>query len=399
MHYNPYGTTNINLSCIGFGGMRLDTATSLDERAALVVSAYEKGINYFDTAPGYPESEQVFGLAFKTMKADRDRQPFFVSSKTMRGQPGGVRRDLETSLSRMGLDSIDFYHLWCVMSLDDYQRRIRGGVLKTLENLKREGLIRHICVSSHMAGDDIEQMLRDYPFDGVLLGYSAMNAAYRENGLEAAASLNRGIAVMNPLGGGIIPQNPERFRFLITQPGETAVEGALRFLLNDSRISLSLVGFGNEAELQEALRAVDGYQPISDERLAAMKSALSDAMNALCTGCRYCDSCPEEIPVPKMMDAYNQLLLVGKNQPMLDRLRWHWGLLPMEKHHFNRCTRCGQCEDLCTQHLPIRERLQEIDAAVARYRSTLSKRTVVTHTARSLLKKVRTRVSGLRRSR
>lgn len=395
MIYHTYGQTGIDLSCIGFGGMRFDSAQPLDERAELVAKAHQHGINYFDTAPGYPESETVFGIAFKNMKQARGRPPFYVSTKSMSRTPDGIRRDLETSLERMGLEKIDFFHLWCVMSLDDYHKRAQNGVLRMFENLKREGLIQHICVSTHMNGDDIDTLLQRYPFDGVLLGYSVMNFAYRTAGLNAAARMKQGVVVMNPLGGGVIPKNPDRFRFVTTSPEESVTEGALRFLMNDPRITLSLVGINNEKELEEALKAVDGFQPIPDEQISTIQGGLSKAMDTLCTGCRYCDSCPEGVFVPGMMDAYNQFLLTHKSQSMLDQLKWHWGLNLIERDLFNRCTQCGRCEDLCTQHLPIRNRLKDIDHKVSQYRNTLSRRVVWRHEAKSFLKKIKKRIENI----
>jgi hypothetical protein len=259
----------------------------------------------------------------------------------------------------MGLDYIDFYHVWCVLTPDAYQERKTKGAIKEFEKLKSEGLIKHICVSSHMTGSEITAMLNDYPFEGILLGYSASNFAYRDEGLETAAKLNRGVVVMNPLAGGVIPQNPDRFSFVKTRPDETVVEGSLRFLLNDPRITVALVGMGNKTHLEEVARAVDGFKPLSPESVKKIRGSIKEAFNELCTGCRYCDSCPQGIPVPKMMDAYNQYLLSSKPQDILNRLRWHWGI-GLEDEYLSKCTQCGQCEKACTQKLPICDRLKFI---------------------------------------
>ena len=77
-------------------------------------------------------------------------------------------------------------------------------------------------------------------------------------------------------------------------------------------------------------------------------------------GAEYCDRCPEGIPIPKLMDAYNQYKLHGKTDALLNRLKWHWDVPPAEA---GRCTECGQCEEVCTQHLPIIQRLKQIAAA------------------------------------
>ncbi|MBA4388289.1 MAG: aldo/keto reductase [Verrucomicrobia bacterium] len=364
MIHRVYGATGTEMSVIGFGGMRFLDQANVEQCAALVKYAYDKGINYFDTAPGYGKSEELFGVALKEMLKERSRRPFYVSTKTFGGDPASVRRDLETSLKRMGLDHIDFYHMWCVMSQQSFTDRKAHGVLKEFEKLKNEGLIKHICVSTHMTGTDIGAMLADYPFEGVLLGYSAMNFAYRDKGLDAAAGAGRGVVVMNPLGGGIIPREPARFAFVRTRAEESVTEGALRFIINDARITVALVGFSTTAQVDEALRAVDGFRPLSKEQVAGIRASLSAAFNELCTGCRYCSDCPQRIPVPSYMEAYNHMLLGKGPQDILNRLKWHWGI-KQEDDYLDRCTECGQCEKHCTQKLPIMKRLAEIRREVA----------------------------------
>jgi len=368
MIYHTYGSTGIEVSAIGFGGMRFDER-NLDSCAALVEAAYDAGINYFDTAPGYGESEKIFGAAFKQMRKTRSQKPFYVSTKSMKDEPKKVREDLETSLKRMNLDYIDFCHFWYVLSLDEYRRRKANGILKEFEKLKNEGLIRHICVSTHMTGTDIGKMLRDYPFEGVLLGYSVMNFAYREAALETATRLNLGIVIMNPLGGGIIPQNPERFAFVKTRPRESVVEGALRFLLNDRRITIGLVGFSKQEHIKEAVRAVDGYKPIPQKTIERIRTSLSKYFNELCTVCQYCDKCPQGIRVPELMDSYNHHVLTGKAAETILRLEMHWGF-DLGDDFLQDCTECGQCEDACTQKLPIRERLKTLQQVVKKHLSS-----------------------------
>jgi predicted aldo/keto reductase-like oxidoreductase len=253
-----------------------------------------------------------------------------------------------------------------VLTPDSFRTRKANGVLKEFERLKNEGLVKHICVSTHMTGAEIGDMLNDYPFAGVLLGYSAMNFAYREAGLEAAARHKIGVVVMNPLGGGIITQHPDRFNFLKTRTNETVVDGALRFLLSDPRITIALVGLGNQQHLADAILAVEGFQPIIQEKINFIRASLKDSFDQLCTGCRYCDNCPERIPIPKLMEAYNHFLLNQKRKDLLDRLYWHWGISTKDDYS-SRCVECGQCEDECTQKLPIIQRLKNIKYEIDNY--------------------------------
>ncbi|MBP7022324.1 MAG: aldo/keto reductase [Planctomycetes bacterium] len=373
MLYRTYGKTKNVVSAIGFGGMRFEEGTP-EEMAELVQFAYDSGITYFDTAPLYcnNQSEHYFGLAFAEMKKSKGER-FFVSTKSSGKTEKKIRKDLENSLQRMGLEYIDFYHAWCVMDWEDYCKRKSSGVFKTMEKLKEEGLIRHICVSTHMNGKEIGNMLKEYPFDGVLIGYSAMNFSYREVALDVAKDLQCGVAIMNPLGGGLIPQHPDVFSFVKTQEKESVVEAALRFLLDDSRITLMLVGFSNKAQIQEAIAAVDGYHPISESNRTRIRSNLHETFNSMCTGCQYCNLCPQHIEIPKFMDAYNQYLLTSKTKDLVKRLTWHWGNYK-DALQLNSCLQCGACERNCTQKLPIIQRLQEVYHIVQKDADTNTKK-------------------------
>ncbi len=357
MRYRSYGTTGKSVSVLGFGGMRFEQIDDVDACIAMMVRAAEGGVNYFDTAPKYfgTKSEEVYGAGLAELR--RLGHPYFLSTKTFESTESGVRREIEGQLERLGVDSIDFYHIWCITNLDNWRERKANGVLETFGKLKDEGLIRHICVSSHLIGDEIKELLDEGVFEGVLFGYSGYNFSTRQKAFDAIRAQNIGCVVMNPLGGGLIPGNPDLFSFLKTQEDETVVQAALRFLIAHPEITISLVGFGSIEHIDEAIAAVEGYREIGASTLAGIKSRASASFEGICTGCQYCDNCPEGIPIPKLMDAYNQKLLRGDDSGLLGRLRYHWSISPDEAA---RCIECGQCENDCTQHLPIIERLKDI---------------------------------------
>jgi len=364
MLYREYGLTGKKVSLLGFGGMRFGRIDDHDECVRTMLAAAEGGVNYFDTAPGYFEtkSEIVFGEGFTEMK--RRNLPFYSATKTFSASEKDVRKEIEAQLKRLGLPTIDFYHIWCISSLDEWKERKKNGVLEVFRKLKDEGLIRHICISSHLIKDEIKELLLEGVFEGVLFGYSVYNFRTRQAAFDAIREKNLGAVVMNPLGGGIIPQHPERFGFL-QRPGESTVTAALRFLWDHPEISATLVGFENEKQVQEALAAMAGYKPRSAAELEKVKAGVYASQEGLCTGCGYCvegkagSLCPQGIPIPKFMDAYNQKILSTQDQkdPIGERLHWHWSL---KRSEAGKCIACGQCEKACTQHINIIERLKEI---------------------------------------
>ena len=366
MIYREYGKTGKQLSLLSFGGMRFSNIDNHDDCVQMMVEAAEGGINYFDTAPQYfgIKSEQVFGKGLAELR--RRGLPYYSATKTFSADEKIIRQELEAQLKRLQVDCIDFYYVWCLIHLDDWRGRRKKGVVEVFRKLKEEGLIRHICVSHHLPGDQVKEVLEEDEFEGVLFGYSAANFAYREETFAAIAERKLGAVVMNPLAGGVIPRHPELFKFVQTQPDETVSQAALRFLFAHQDITSVLVGFANSAEVKEGLEAVKGFQEITPARLAELKLGINEAFRDLCTGCRYCDNCPEGIPVPRLMDAYNHLLLGDGKYAMFDRLKWHWTTSPDEAA---KCTECGECEDACTQHLPIIGRLGKMaELAQARNR-------------------------------
>jgi uncharacterized protein len=357
MIYRKHGNTGKNLSIIGFGGMRFKDIDNRDECVEMIIKAAELGINYFDTAPAYfgIKSEEIFGHAFKEFK--KQNVPFFSSTKTFSSKPKEIRKEIEAQLKRLNIEAIDFYHIWNIVTLGNWNERKKNGVIETFIKLKEEGLIKHICVSHHLIGDQIRELIKEDVLEAVLFGYSAYNFNARQEGFDIIKNKKLGCVVMNPLGGGIIPQNPQKFEFIKQHKNQPIVDAALHFIFAHREITTALVGFSTIEEIIEAAKAVDSYNGLSQKKLLEIKKHNDTSFDGLCTGCQYCDSCPEDIPIPKYMEAYNYKLLYEKDKQLHDRLKWHWNI---PKDWAAKCTECGQCEDLCTQHLPIIERLRDI---------------------------------------
>jgi uncharacterized protein len=355
MWYKPYGKTGLQLSAIGFGGMRFSQPNQTDEMAQIVLHAHAKGINYFDTAPFYcdDKSEEIMGRAFSTMPRDS----FYCSTKCAAAKGDELRASLERSLKRLCVDSIDFFHIWCLLWPHHLDQRIAGGAIQAALRAKEEGLIKHLVVSTHLNGQEMVRVLESGYFEGVTLGYNVLNFPFRQEGLNAAMRLGLGVATMNPLGGGLIPRNAEKLAFIKGAADRDVVQGALRFNVSEPAVTLALVGFASPAEVDQSVEAVENFSPFSSERIESIKAQVQSGFDGFCTGCGYCLPCPANVPIPKFMDVYNQKVLQGGDQEMRDRLKWHWSLSPDEA---SVCTQCGQCEEACTQHLPIRDRLSEI---------------------------------------
>lgn len=366
MYYKEYGNTGLKVSAIGLGTLRYDMndvkAGNYGKCAEIPLYALEKGINYWDTAPDYCEdkSEMITGLALSQV----DRSRVFVTSKTNLSTLGSdhptrddFRRRLEMSLNRLKTDYIDFYHMWCMMNMESFQQHM-DALYGFFEDAKREGLIRHIAVSSHMQGNDNETVVCQGRFEGMLIGYNALNYRFRQSGIKKAYENGMGIVVMNPLSGGLIPQRPELFSYLTEGTDLTVPQAALRFVASHREITVTLAGCTTKQHVDDAVKAVENLTEYPAEAVAERFGG-SMAVNDLCTGCGYCKGCPAGIEIPKLMDGYNQKIISGSAEMIPTRLRIQWELKPEAAA---ACIGCGFCEKKCTQHLPIAARMREIAA-------------------------------------
>lgn len=363
MRYVEYGKTGKRVSCVGFGGMRFDTKKPKEENAELLHYACSKGINYFDTAPGYcdDQSEDIFGIALKDMPGE-----YYVTTKGMPTEfdtAPKAKDAVRKSLDRLGVDKIHFYHVWCLRKMEHWELAMKpGGQYEGLLELKEEGLIEHIVCSSHMRGPEIRTIVESGKVEGVLLGVNVLNFPYRWDAVVAAARSGCAVVAMNPLGGGAIPKHEKDLAFLASD-GETPTEAALRFAIACPEITVALVGLDSRDHIDTACRVAESARPFSEAERERIRRHVSENMDAACTGCGYCEGCPENIPVPSYMQYYNEKQVFGRSEEeMLKNLAFQhdWGLLVGRVAEAGDCTECAECEEACTQHLPIIERMRDI---------------------------------------
>ncbi len=364
MYYKKYGNTDMKVSAVGLGLMRYDDedvkAGRFDKCAEIPLYALEQGINYWDTAPFYcdDKSEIITGKAVAQIK----RSDIYLTSKANMGTLGtkaptrdDFRKRLEMSLDRLQTDYIDFYHIWCMLSLESFEDHIEK-LYKFYEEARDEGLIRNIVFSSHMSGDDLTQAVEYNEFKGMLIGYNALNYRFRQSGIERAYDKGMGVVVMNPLGGGMIPGNMDKFQYLAEGTDLTVPQAALRFVASHREITVTLAGCTTKAHVDDAVKAVENLVEMPAKDIVKKYEAHGSAYNDLCTSCGYCKGCPAGIEIHKYMDVYNYYLF-GGIEGGKDRLQGMWGI---NEEAAKTCLSCGKCETLCTQHLPIIQRLDEI---------------------------------------
>ena len=374
MQYRKLGRTGLEVSALGFGCMRLPTlgsADRIDEEAAtgLIHDAIEAGVNYIDTAWFYHsggqgqagQSEPCVGRALAGPWRDR----VHLATKLPQ-QLVSTRADLESflprQLERLATDRIDMY---LVHGLDGaaWDKMKALGVVEYLENARSRGLIGHIGFSFHGSAGDFLRIIDEYPgweFCQIQYNYLDTENQAGRSGLRYAAGKGLGVIVMEPLRGGRLAGGlPPQMKAVFDgrSEGWSPAEWALRFVWDESGVSLLLSGMGEASQLEENLRVAESALPeiLGEERKGVYEAAaetLQKLRKADCTACRYCQPCPFGVDIPECLAALNASAIWKTANA------WTTGYTPV-KGKADLCTQCGACEDLCPQKLPIRDLLGE----------------------------------------
>jgi len=324
---------------IGLGGIPLMRVEDFDEAARLISYALDQGINYIDTARAYGDSEEKIGLVMK----DR-RDEVFLATKTNAYDYDTAWQYLETSLKNLQTDHLD---LWQMHDISTEQRWEEiwsaQGAMKAAHEAREQGLVRYFGVSGH--NDAL--LLRAVEcgeFDVILGVYNLGIHSLGEQVIPAAQQHDIGVAVMKPLSGGLFFRRKETF----IDPMK-----AWYFVLQNTGISVALVGFQNQRDIDQAIQASATFTPLSEDEIEQLVAKARFLGDDVCRDCGYCkEECPAGIDIPKIMHMFDEARVFSYEWPRFRRL---YAELEIKG---DACQDCGKCEEKCPFDLKIRERLK-----------------------------------------
>lgn len=373
MNYREFGKTGEKISALGFGCMRFPELekegkkiVDLDKTDEMLRAAYEQGVNYFDTAPYYCSSNSEAALGHG-VKDFRDR--ILLSSKfpaEVAKKPGDYRRQLETTLTRLGTDYLDFYHFWGI-NRDCFDNVIMAqDLLNDAQKAKEEGMIRHISFSFHDEPSVIKYIIdsaKDYgvPMESMLVQYNLLDRSNEEM-LTYAQSQGLGTVAMGPVGGGRLAAPTELYAKLTGGKSVPTYELAFKFVLGNPDLNCALSGMENLDMVMKNTALASGSTSFSKEEWEKLGNAMEQLKKfseLYCTGCKYCQPCPSGIEIPKIFNMFtyhNVYGLTEHAQKMFDEYVEKGGKLR------ESCINCGYCERKCPQHLQIRQELDKVEA-------------------------------------
>ncbi len=372
MQYRQLGHCDQSVSILGMGCMRLPVIdgdeSRIDEARAtdLLHRAIDLGINYFDTAYPYHQghSETFLGRA---LEREGLRNRVLLASKLPSWaieSSNDFDRYLDEQLQRLRTDHIDCYLLHALKA-DWWHKLYNLGVLDFLDRAIADGRIGCAGFSFH---DDLplfKTIVDAYDWSFCQIQYNYMDEEIQAGriGLEYAAAKGLGVIVMEPLRGGHLARPaPPAIQTLWNQATlqRSPAEWALRWVWDRPEVTCLLSGMNEVTQLEENCHLADRVQPesLTGEELSLIgevRDQLRQRIKVPCTTCGYCLPCPAGVNIPRIFSIYNDCFIYG------DRAfpRRIYTITMNASDLASNCTRCGQCEAACPQHISIIEMLEE----------------------------------------
>ena len=392
------------LGMLGLGCMRLPTLSgggggfgrrqALDQEAvnAMVDYAIAHGINYFDTAPAYGESEVVTGKALSR----HPRSSFKIATKisNMNGAAtlAAGKEMFETSLKNLQVDYVDFLLLHNIQNIGGYNSRFRdNGLFEWILEQKARGRIKHLGFSFHGSNADLPPLvdLYDWDFVQIQLNYvdwKEMSAGWGGNAGTTSSEylynylVEKGIPVlvMEPVKGGALASVSDGVAAVMRErhPDLTPAANALTFVGSLPGVMVTLSGMSNMEQLKENVSIFTDFKPF-DEQERAFMLTVADLYKSKgqipCTACSYCMPCPAGVDIPGNFKVFNSasdalLDLDSDRKDLADKRKAFLKLYNDQAKGIraDACVGCNACLPKCPQHISIPQHMQRIKDIVAK---------------------------------
>ena len=377
MLYNKLGKTNLEVSRLGFGTMRLPTTGSNDEiieseASEMLTYGIENGINIIDTAypyhsktlDGSGESETFVG---EFLKENNYREDILLSTKS----PSWAiekKEDfdfyLDEQLKKLQTDYIDIYLLHS-LTVPDWEKVKGLDVRDFRDDCLTTGKVKHVGFSSHIEVDYLIEIIDEYPkWEVVMTQMNYLDEYYQSGvmGLDYLKETNIGSMIMEPLRGGRLVQNiPKEVQTLWDSADvkRTPVEWALQYLWNRDDVDCVLSGMTSPNQVKENIEIANKIDEISEndqELIREVARTYRTFLGNNCTRCGYCMPCPHGVDIINCLTEYNIAHML--NDPKASAMQY-FSLID-DDSRADSCVQCMECIPFCTQMLDIPEELVKV---------------------------------------
>ena len=366
MEYRKFEKLNIAPSVLGWGCMRMPKKEdgTIDEAEAerMIDYAISQGVTYIDTAYPYHngESEPFVGKVLK--KYPRDA--FYLATKLPIWElktKEDVARIFNAQLERLGVDYVDFYLLHA-LDAKKWQTVLDLDILPFVDEMKKAGKIKNIGFSFHDEYATFEKIITYRPWDFCQIQYNYMDIDIQagDKGYALAEKLGVPLVIMEPIKGGSLATLPKDIDAIFKSQDENAstASWALRWVASHSNCKVILSGMSTFEQLEDNLKTFNREDVNLNEQEMATVAKVREAINARmkngCTGCAYCMPCPFGINIPQNFAIWNREAMYG------DTVKAKNDYATLSEAQAALCKKCGKCEKVCPQALPIREDLARV---------------------------------------
>lgn len=360
---------------LGFGTLRLPLTNpndnaSIDQElfSHLVDEFMGAGYSYFET--GYSYNLMGAEDALRRALVDRYPRESFILADKMPTYNLNIVEDLENIFTeQLRRCNVSFFDSYLIHNLGEsrYPKVLEFGVFDFIHRKKEEGFIRKIGFSFHGTPDLLEEILTNHPeVDVVQLQINYLDwehiSIQSRRCYEIARIYGKPIIVMEPVKGGGLAVIPKEAEDLMREvrPDDSPASWALRFAAGLDGVIMVLSGMNTIDQMRDNIRTFDNLTPLSEREHAILQEAariISRSIAAPCTACRYClDVCTQNIPIAVLISIFNDMKRYGDRS--FPRVHYQHAVFGHGKA--SDCVACGECEQICPQHLPIRKILQEL---------------------------------------
>lgn len=321
------GKTGLKVNKNGFGALPIQRI-SKEDAVVLLQKAFQNGINYFDTARAYSDSEEKMGAALHEV-----RDQIIISTKTAAQNGEDLRKDLEMSLEKLQTDYIDLYQFhnpaFCPKPGDG------SGLYEAALEAKEQGKIRHIGITNHRIAVAKEAVLSGL-YETLQFPFSYLASEEEVELVELCRQKEVGFIAMKGLAGGLIHNSASAYAFMC-QPQFAHVE--------------PIWGIQREWELDEFLSYQEQAPELNEALLAEIQKDKDQLAGEFCRGCGYCMPCPAGIEINNCA----RMSLMLRRAPQEAWLSEEW----QEKmKKIENCLHCGSCMKKCPYGLNTPELLK-----------------------------------------
>lgn len=357
---------------LGFGLMRLPQkgdVIDVEQTKEMVDLFLEAGFTYFDTAWAYAGSEDAIRQA---LVERYPRERFQLATKNAAWINCKTKEEayaqFETSLKQTGAGYFDFYLLH---NLGEGRTHVFEDfdMWNWARKKKEEGRIRHVGFSFHSTAEELDQILTAHPeaeFVQLQINYADWenpNIQSRKC-YETARRHGKPVIIMEPVKGGMLATPPDPVVKVLkeAEPDSSAASWAIRFAADLEGIVTVLSGMSNVAQMKDNLSYMKDFKGLTQRQKEVLGKAQEELLRVPiipCTACDYCAKvCPNNIGISGSFTAMNYMILYSNRD--LARRQEGFKVGGAGKAQASTCIQCGKCEEVCPQHIAIREKLKMV---------------------------------------